>query len=50
MIEELLRFRNANAVVGIRWADYATPSIRKKVESNFFDKRLPPGRYSSLAD
>jgi hypothetical protein len=36
--------------VGIRYADHVAPSIRKKVDNHFTDKRQSLGRYSSLTD
>jgi hypothetical protein len=39
-----------NTAVGIRHADHVAPSIRKKVDANFTDKRRSLGQYSSLAD
>jgi hypothetical protein len=49
-LPDFLRSRKPRlTAVGIRCADYVTPSIRK-VGTNFADKRRSLGRYSSLAD
>jgi hypothetical protein len=39
-----------NTAVGIRHTDHVATSIRKKVGTNFADKRRSIGRYSSLVD
>jgi hypothetical protein len=55
--EELLEWKNSGSgsrkprlmAVGIRYADHATPFIRK-VNTNVADKRRSLSPYSSLAD
>jgi hypothetical protein len=56
-IEKLLEIKSSgsglkceNTAVGIRHADDVAPFTRKKVGTNFGDKRWTLGRYSSLAD